>query len=207
MNISCDLSLTRKEQAELTRQKIAQTAIDLIRKNGYSKVNVSDICKRAGVSVGSFYHYFSSKSVLATIYDRSDAALVNRIKTIGLSGNTQKKLLTLFEFQVDYVVNEFGLEMLDEMFKGRLENLSDGNVLFFSKKRPLYTNVDTLIRIAMESGELKMSRPPEFITNDILRFFRGILYDWCARSGSYNLLDNVQESMGFYIHLLFSHNH
>ena len=207
MNISDDIFLTRKEQAELTRQKITLAAIGLIREKGYSKVNVSDICKRAGVSVGSFYHYFPSKSVLATIYDRSDAALTSRIKSIGLSGNTQEKLLTLFEFQVEYVVNDFGLEMLGEMFKGKLENLSGGNVLFFSEKRPLYTNVNTLVRIAMESGELRIFRPPKLVTNDILRFFRGILYDWCARSGSYDLLNNVRESMGFYIHLLFSYNH
>jgi TetR/AcrR family transcriptional regulator, transcriptional repressor for nem operon len=48
-----------------TRQKLLTTAVDLIWEHSYHSVSVDDICKRAGVLKGSFYHFFASKSELA----------------------------------------------------------------------------------------------------------------------------------------------
>lgn len=44
-----------------TKQKLIETAIDLIWMNSYGSVSVDDICKTAKINKGSFYHYFSSK--------------------------------------------------------------------------------------------------------------------------------------------------
>ena len=51
----------RKEQAIATRLKIFDTAVELFEKKGYDRVSINDICKKAGVSTGAFYHYFKSK--------------------------------------------------------------------------------------------------------------------------------------------------
>src|ERR1043165_7451956 len=48
-----------------TRQKLIDTATDLIWTSSYGSVSVDDICKAAGVKKGSFYHYFPSKIDLA----------------------------------------------------------------------------------------------------------------------------------------------
>ena len=48
-----------------TRQKLIDTATDLIWMSSYGSVSVDDICKAAGVKKGSFYHYFPSKQDLA----------------------------------------------------------------------------------------------------------------------------------------------
>lgn len=48
-----------------TRQKLIDTANDLIWTSSYGAVSVDDICKTAGVKKGSFYHYFPSKQDLA----------------------------------------------------------------------------------------------------------------------------------------------
>ena len=48
-----------------TREKLIETAIDLIWKSGYSAVSVDDICQAADVRKGSFYHFFPSKTDLA----------------------------------------------------------------------------------------------------------------------------------------------
>lgn len=51
--------------ARETRQKLIETAIDLIWQFSYGSVSVDDICKTAGVKKGSFYHFFPSKANLA----------------------------------------------------------------------------------------------------------------------------------------------
>jgi TetR/AcrR family transcriptional regulator, transcriptional repressor for nem operon len=48
-----------------TKQKLCNTAVDLIWENSYGSVSVDDICNRAGVNKGSFYYAFKSKSDLA----------------------------------------------------------------------------------------------------------------------------------------------
>ncbi len=48
-----------------TKEKLVETAIDLVWSNSYGSVSVDDICKASGVKKGSFYHYFPSKAELA----------------------------------------------------------------------------------------------------------------------------------------------
>ncbi len=44
-----------------TRQRILTTARDLIYARSYTDVGVAEICERAGIFKGSFYHFFPSK--------------------------------------------------------------------------------------------------------------------------------------------------
>ncbi|MDE2142773.1 MAG: TetR/AcrR family transcriptional regulator [Elusimicrobia bacterium] len=48
-----------------SRSRLLETAAELIARSSYGTVSVDDICKRAGVHKGSFYHFFPSKSDLA----------------------------------------------------------------------------------------------------------------------------------------------
>lgn len=48
-----------------TREKILHVAFDLLWDSSYGSVSVEDICQRAEVHKGSFYHFFRSKSDLA----------------------------------------------------------------------------------------------------------------------------------------------
>ena len=43
------------------REKLIQTAMQLIWQRGYSAVGVGELCREAGVNPGSFYYFFPSK--------------------------------------------------------------------------------------------------------------------------------------------------
>jgi TetR/AcrR family transcriptional repressor of nem operon len=47
-----------------TRAKLLDAARDVIRAKGYAGSSVDDICAAAGVTKGSFFHYFDSKEAL-----------------------------------------------------------------------------------------------------------------------------------------------
>lgn len=47
-----------------TKAKLLQVGFDLIWDSSYGSVSVDDICKRAGINKGSFYHFFPSKADL-----------------------------------------------------------------------------------------------------------------------------------------------
>lgn len=53
-----------QQRAEETRSHILDAASELFAERGYSATSVADICARAGVTKGAFYHHFESKQAL-----------------------------------------------------------------------------------------------------------------------------------------------
>ncbi len=53
-----------QQRSEVTRTRITESAIKLFSAQGYNAASVDDICARAGVSKGAFYHHFESKQAL-----------------------------------------------------------------------------------------------------------------------------------------------
>lgn len=47
------------------RKKILDAAVSVIREKGYAATSVEDLCQRAGVTKGAFFHHFRSKDDLA----------------------------------------------------------------------------------------------------------------------------------------------
>lgn len=61
----------KQARSKQTKEKIVQAAIQLFQERGYEKTTSNDIAAEAGVSVGSFYVYFTDKrQLLLTIFDR-----------------------------------------------------------------------------------------------------------------------------------------
>jgi TetR/AcrR family transcriptional regulator, transcriptional repressor for nem operon len=51
----------RGKDSNATRRRLLDAARDVVRAKGYSATSVDDICTAAGVTKGSFFHYFASK--------------------------------------------------------------------------------------------------------------------------------------------------
>ena len=58
------MDMVRTQTASETRAKLLDAARDVIRSKGYAGSTVDDICAAAGVTKGSFFHYFDSKEEL-----------------------------------------------------------------------------------------------------------------------------------------------
>lgn len=54
-----------RKQNPLTRFNLLDAALGVIRTKGYAATSVDDICARASLSKGAFFHHFSSKEDLA----------------------------------------------------------------------------------------------------------------------------------------------
>lgn len=51
-------------KAQAAKEKLLNAALSLIREKGFSAMTVDDLCARAGVTKGAFFHYFKSKDEL-----------------------------------------------------------------------------------------------------------------------------------------------
>ncbi len=55
----------RHEKLAISRTKLLDASLHVIRAKGYEATTVDDICESAGLSKGSFFHHFKSKEDLA----------------------------------------------------------------------------------------------------------------------------------------------
>jgi TetR/AcrR family transcriptional repressor of mexJK operon len=78
-------SAPKQARSKQTKEKIIHAAIGLIQERGFERTTTNDIAAAAGVSVGSFYTYFTDKrQLLLTIFDRlADEFSKNIFETIG----------------------------------------------------------------------------------------------------------------------------
>jgi len=53
------------ETRHVSKTKILDAALHVIRAKGYSATRIEDICEAAGLTKGSFFHHFDSKEALA----------------------------------------------------------------------------------------------------------------------------------------------
>ena len=53
-----------QRRGEATRERILQAAQECFARHGYDATGVAEICRRAGVTKGGFYHHFPSKQAV-----------------------------------------------------------------------------------------------------------------------------------------------
>ena len=59
-----------------SREKIIDTAISIIRENGADALTVRNVCDTAGLSIGTFYHYFRDKDDLMMYFLKETSFIV-----------------------------------------------------------------------------------------------------------------------------------
>lgn len=55
---------SRSPQPATSRDALLDAALSLVRRQGWSATSVNDLCRAAGVTKGTFFHYFESKEAL-----------------------------------------------------------------------------------------------------------------------------------------------
>ncbi len=51
-------------KAQVARERLLDAALELIREKGFSATTLDDLCARAGVTKGAFFHHFDNKEAL-----------------------------------------------------------------------------------------------------------------------------------------------
>ncbi len=125
------------------RERLVEAGIELIGEHGFYTVQVTDIVRRAGYSVGTFYNHFESKesflgSIVEEIGHRTRRYLARHVPTTGPRWSQEVAGMWLFlsyfghhrEYyeivrEAEFVVPESVREYYNAFESGYCENLSD----------------------------------------------------------------------------------
>jgi AcrR family transcriptional regulator len=175
----------RKEKAELTRQKIYETADRMFGARSYSQISVNDIIKEAGVSKGAFYFHFASKDALFTslINDyvvRLDTDYQAFLDTFPDDAPTEHVLRKLVGKIADLITGEIGFDKIKTVYKAALTSDYDTSMVL-SYNRGIYTMFSRVLERGIARGEFRTDTQPDVLARHMMIAFRGVTYEWCVR--------------------------
>ena len=179
----------RARQARETRARLAQVALDLIRRDGYDEVTVGDICRSAGVSVGAFYHHFPSKEhIIVEVYSEIDEYFAEEVAP-RLGPDPVANIHTILTEQLAYA-ERFGVQTVTQIYKAQL---FAGRDFFASMEREL----PSLLRVQVERAvaDRNVGLTPLEVTEAILNMSRGMIYNWCLREWGLRLGGTGRENL------------
>lgn len=182
--------LTKRQlQAIQTKNKIYETAIDLLKTKDFQYITIEEICSTAGVSVGTFYHYFSSKSdFLIEMYSRADHYFLEEVNQKLISTRPLEKILEYFVVYAKY--NEWiGISTMKQLYHAN-------NHLFITKGRGMQKVLENIIHEGQVEGVILDEMSPIEMTEYLFITARGVTYDWCLHDGQFSLAEQMQQYMG-----------
>ena len=185
-----DYQQRRKEQAQQTEQAILQAALELARANSFDKISVRDICQRAGITTGAFYHHFRSKEDLLS---RGFAPL-DRYMEQALAGHESDSppvRLRLILSTYAAFIEQQGWELAARYYQRRLDAPNDASSMD-PTRYTLRAMLDCL-RQAEAEALLLPGYAPEWTADFCFRHFRGVVIDWILHRGSYPLWPKLEQ--------------
>ncbi len=194
-----DQTLTnRQKQAVATKKKLFDITVDLITQIGFDKVTIRRICKEANVSTGTFYLYFKSKQdILFKVYQDADMLLDETDILIRTDLNSFEKIKELIKIQTNMGKN-LNIDILKQIYTYHIHS---DNEYFFSEKRSFFINLNTVIIEGQNNEKLRDDMSSKEITWKILRFVRGIIFDWLIHDGSYDLEETTIKELSLYLNV------
>ena len=173
----------RQLQAEQTRDKIIKTTIDLMKSKRLCDIRIREITKLAGISIGTFYLYFSCKeAVILYSYRQADKIF----EELPLQGSAEENLTTLLDTYLHLVE----MDKLSEVTEIYSAHLTYHDAYFFDENRPVFQKMkEELLRFDLSEETAKS------ITWKLLCHARGLIYNLCIAGDLYDKSTWHQEQL------------
>lgn len=178
----------RRERAIETKARIYNAAIDLMDRRGFEKITIADISRKAGVSVGAFYHYFKSKNdILAETFRKADEYFSTQVLPALSRKGSRRQIVEYFDHYAKFNV-QTGVDTTKELFNPKIK-------FFIKKDRAMLTILRDLIRKGQEKREIRTDEAADEIARFLFLLARGIVFEWSLYDGRYDLVSAMRKYM------------
>lgn len=185
----------RKLQARETRKRILESALSLFRERGFDQVSIDEITSSAGVSKGSFYTYFQTKSdiiieefrLIDGFYEKKEAAILRE-------PNASSRLVAFTRHQLDYIHKNLGFRTLSILYINQMSTFYEQKILP-NRERTLVRIVSRIIAEGQAAGQVRAGDSVE-LGEWMNRCMRGFFLDWAISKGA---IDIKKDGMRFFV--------
>lgn len=171
------------------RQELMMSIIGIVNNNDFEKLTIRDICNQAGISIGTFYHYFEEKSdIVRILFICIDDYFENNVEPNFIDDELENILTFVTEYAkycyksgvaVDKIISTAPLMDLN---KDYLSN----------NTRRLSKIIKEVVLRGQEKGQITKEIPCEEICRIVLVGMRGYCADWAKCNGNYDIQNAVK---------------
>ena len=176
----------RQIQAQQTKDYVYNIAIHLFESKGFENITVSEICKQANVSTGTFYNVFKSKyEILNRIFELADIYFTDIVQPEIINLPYQEAILKYFDYYAGYTLDR-GFSFTQQLYNVK-------NNLFAKDNRIMLIILKDVIENAKNKNELNSDLSSDEILQFLFVCVRGLVYDWCLREGQFDLKSRIHD--------------
>ncbi len=179
-----------KQKQNKRRIEILEAAIPLIAQCPFEEISVSEICRSVGISIGSFYHYFTKKEdLLVGLLWIIDEDLEENTFPLLVSENELENL-RLFAHGWAEHVSAHGIER-----SKLISSINPDSVEFPERERPAIRKLREMIVSGQARGQITSDRDADTLAALFLTTLRGVTLDWSRREGRYALVERMDQTI------------
>ena len=193
----------RQRKSEENRKILLKSALDLFGRYGYNAVTVDDIVKNVGMSKGSFYNLFRSKSDLviyrSEVLGEDTLTEYERLsKQPGYAEkNAVEKIRDLITITIAISTASSNQPFLSQMFISVMSDPPEDARNFFEQHQ-----TDDIVRQTILKGQLNGEIRKDIDCDEILRaihvFRRYLLLEWCYKKGKHDIVERNRDAIDIF---------
>ena len=179
-----------KQKQSKRRIEILEAAIPLIAQRSFEEISISEICQAIGISIGSFYHYFTKKDdLLVGLLWIIDEDLEENTFPL-LTDEDEIENLKKFAHGWAEHVSSHGIER-----SKLISSINPDSAEFPEHERPALKKLREIIAVGQKKGQITADYDADTLTELFLTTLRGVTLDWSRREGNYALMERMEQNI------------
>ncbi|MDP2936488.1 MAG: TetR/AcrR family transcriptional regulator [Dehalococcoidia bacterium] len=160
------------------RQQVLNAAFECFSTTGFHQTTMQDICKKAQLSPGAVYRYFSSKeAIIEAMVEQSreqSTALIEEAKGQGSTLQVLTNLADAFFGLLDQPVAQATIRLHMELWAEALHNTQVMDLLRTDFKS-IHRTIADIVRRGQDRGDVNPALDPDAVARVLMSFFDGLL--------------------------------
>lgn len=187
-----------KGNEQNSKEKIINETVSIIRKKGADAVTVRDVCESAGLSIGTFYHFFRDKDDLMMHFLMETS--FDTFELMAPLSNVAGRISELYMHLVDKYM-DLGLDFMKSFYSTGNRSLSAymGEVDGVFAPGTVMARSEEEMNAALAGGYLKSDADIHLICMDICTIVKGCVFEWCLNNGSMDIESALHRIIGLYL--------
>ena len=174
----------RQENAIKTRQKLLDTAENLLKSVGFSALSIEDITKASGCAKGTFYIYFKHKEDIVAEICRGYFKKIE-VQILELKSKDIIEKLSLFFDNFMKAVEIYGINICREWIRSAIDPNTAFDKTDKSKWQYDIQMLNGILKQAIKNKELKENTPIELLVYLFISQLYGMMTCWCMSDGRF----------------------
>lgn len=171
-----------KGEENNSQRKIIDAAIAIIREQGAGSVTVRNVCSKAGLSIGTFYHFFKDKDDLMMYFLKEtsfDSFVLEKPLSCIADRVSELYMCLISRYQ------ELGIDFMKSFYSTDNHSLSSymGEVDGSFEPDTVMARCEKELSEARKKGYIKEDADLHHISKDICTIVKGCVFEWCLNNG------------------------